>query len=179
MRNLRPTVTGVILCVLSPLGPMAAAADDNAQLKLRVEQLELEVKALRGEVTRLREELAGEPAVNTEQARLALDIRLLSHLVSAVDKEPDNLSLRKDTADLARRLAREWPGRVAWNCLLKLGVLHDGISIGEAERILGPQTDEFAGHVGWYFNPHGRHVAPYLHAKVTEEVLTEWGISNR
>ncbi|MBI1914575.1 MAG: hypothetical protein HYS12_07530 [Planctomycetes bacterium] len=179
MRSLLPYMAGLILFVCSPQGRLAASDDETANLKLRVQQLEAEVKALREELARLKGELHNVPGGKSEEARLATDVRLLMHLAKALEKEPKNLDLRLDTAALAKRVAPRRPCRLVWEVLLKTDTLKDGLSLQEAEKLLGPPTDKSDSHVGWYFNPDNRHVAPYLRAKDTKEGLAEWKIVNR
>ena len=68
-----------LLSVLSvPYGRLAAADEDVARLKARVEQLEAENKALRAEGVRLKDELYKVPGGKSDEARLATDFRRLT-----------------------------------------------------------------------------------------------------
>lgn len=68
---------------------------------------------------------------------------------------------------------------MVWEVLIKTRTLKDGMSLAEAEELLGPPARKSAKTVGWYFNPHGRHVAPYLHAKFWKDGLAEWGLAKQ
>jgi cell division protein FtsB len=179
VRSFLPYLACSVLFAFSPHGRLAASDDEKAQLRQRAQQLEAETKALREEVSRLKNELTKVPGGKSEEARLATDLRLLLHLAKALEKEPKNLDLRLDTAALAKRLAPRSPSRLVWDVLLKTQTLKDGVSIEEAEKTLGPPTERSDSHIGWYFNPTDRHVAPYLRAKLTKEGLADWKLANR
>src|SRR5436190_13987533 len=151
-------------CLLSflsvPYGRLATADEDVARLKARVEQLEAENKSLRAEVVRLKDELDKVPGGKSDEARLATDFRRLVELEQALRKEPADAKVRREAAELAKRLAKLKPGKVVWQVLLNTGVLKDGMSLEEAEKLLGPATGNPDRHVEWYFNPDGKlHVA--------------------
>ena len=55
----------------------------------------------------------------------------------------------------------------------------DGMSLKGAEMLLGPPTDRSEKRVGWYHNPTGRHVVPYLHAQVMPDGLAGWKLHSR
>jgi hypothetical protein len=149
-----------------------AGADDPgiARLKAEVERLQSENRALKGDAE-----------ARVELARLGLDVRLLHHLQEAMREKPDDRSLRTDAADLARRIAPHAQGnRTVWQALLDTKVLEDGMTVEQAEKLLGPATEKSAERVGWYFNPnHQRHVAPFLGARVTEKGLVGWKLISR
>ena len=94
--------------------------------------------------------------------------------------DPKNSKLIKEATFLGRRLAQSrifaTPG---WDALLKVGALKDGLSIEDAESLLGPATDETEEYAGWYYNPQGRHVAPWLWAKKKADGLVEWKLDRR
>jgi hypothetical protein len=163
-----------------PCCRLAAADEDVARLRARVEQLEAENKALRAEVVRLKDELYKVPGGKSDEARLATDLRLLAYLDRALGERPNDPGVRLDAAALATRLAPDLPGNpLVWRVLLKTGTLKDGMSLRDAEKLLGPPTEKSDELVGWYFNPRNRHVAPYLHARVTKDGLAEWKITKR
>ena len=149
------------------------------RLRAEVKELEADNKALRAEVARLKGEVSRVPGGKSEEARLATDVRLLTHLAGALEKEPKNPNLRLDTRALAERLAPRCPCRLVWEVLLKTDALKDGLSVREAEKLLGPATGKSDTHVEWYVNPEGRHVAPYLRAEVTKDGLAAWKLGNR
>jgi cell division septum initiation protein DivIVA len=166
-----------LLCI--PYGHLAAADENIAGLKARVEQLEAENKALRAEVVRLKDELYKVPGGKSDEARLATDFRRLVDLDQALRKEPADSKLRQEAAELAKRLAKLQPGKFVWQVLLNTGVVKDGMSVEEAEKVLGPATGTADRHVEWYFNPDHRHVAANLTAKVTMDGLSGWKIGGR
>ena len=149
-----------------------------AKLREWVKALEAENAALRADVARLKGE--GQPAAKADEAARQAGLRRLRELDRALAEKPGDPAVRKEAGGLAAKLAPDLPGnRLVWSVLLKAGVLKDGMGLKEAERLLGPPTDKSGTVVGWYFNPAGRHVAPYLHARVTEDGLTGWKLSNR
>src|SRR4051794_17709870 len=169
-----------LLAFLSvPYGGLAAADEDVARLKARVEKLEAENKALRAEVVRLKDEYKV-PGGKSDEARLATDFRRLVELDQALRKAPADSKVRQEAAELAKRLAKLQPGKVVWQVLLNTGVLKDGMSVAEAEKLLGPATGKSDRHVEWYFNPGDKlHVAPNLTAKVTKDGLSGWKVDRR
>jgi hypothetical protein len=66
-----------------------------------------------------------------------------------------------------------------WHVLHEAQVLKDGISREAAERLLGPPTTAEGERIEWYFNPAGRHVAPYLRATLKERTLVNWSRGTR
>ena len=180
MRNSLTPVLFLLSFLLVPYGRLVAADEDVARLKARVERLEAENKALRAEVVRLREELYKVPGGKSEGARLDTDLRLLAYLDKALGERPNDPGVRLDAAALATRLAPDLRGNpLVWQVLLKTGTLKDGMALRDAEKLLGPPTEKSAERVGWYFNPRNRHVAPYLHARVTKEGLAGWELNSR
>src|SRR5690349_23963680 len=90
---------GVCVALGLTLAGIAGADDPEvARLKARVEQLEAENKALR-------EALKGDADARAEFTRLALDLRMLNRLHTAMVEKPDDSVLKTDAADLARRIA--------------------------------------------------------------------------
>jgi hypothetical protein len=63
--------------------------------------------------------------------------------------------------------------------LPKTPALKDGISLSAAMKLLGPPTTLTDKYVEWYSNPRGRHVAPFVTAKMTKQGLKEWKFGNR
>lgn len=166
--------------LLPPPGRAAAVADESAVLRQQIQQLEAQNKALWGEFERLK----GGPKQTTEQLRVASDRRRLGELAERFREKPDDQGVRKELAALAERLALAEPdksgvGVMSWDILLKSGVLKDGLSRQDAEKLLGPPTEAGEKSVGWYFNPMNRHVAPYLHATATKDGLTDWKLTRR
>ena len=53
--------------------------------------------------------------------------------------------------------------------LIDSGTLYNGMTIKEAEAILGPATEKTNSLIEWYHNPYGYHVAPYLRAELQNE----------
>lgn len=142
--------------------------------------MEIANQTLRSEVARQKDILHKIPGEKPDKARLDKDLHLLSDLYKALNEKPDDKAVVKEAAALATRLGPYLPGNtLIWHILLKTRTLKDGLSLAEAMLLLGPPTDMSNQHVGWYFNPRNRHVAPYLYAKVTKEGLAEWKISNR
>jgi ankyrin repeat protein len=158
-----------------------ALEDDPAGVRAKLAAAEAENRALRTEVARLKDELHKVPGGVAQEARLDTDLRLLSHLDRALGEHPEDRSIRADAAALAARLAPDRPGnRLVWGVLLKTGVLKDGMATRDAEKLLGPPTERSAEHAGWNFNPdHRRHVAPYLHARLTKDGLSGWKLDSR
>jgi hypothetical protein len=151
-----------------------------AKLRAQVKALQAENQTLRGEILRLKNELDKVPGGKADKARLDTDLRLLGLVEKALNEKPNDDAVRADAAALAIRLAPDLPGNpLIWRVLLKTRTLKDGLSLVDAEKLLGPPTDKSDRQVGWYFNPHDRHVAPYLSAKVTNQGLAEWKLSNR
>ncbi|MFL5244804.1 MAG: hypothetical protein ACJ8FY_22110 [Gemmataceae bacterium] len=180
-----------LFCLLGvPYGRLAIADESSASLKARVELLEAENKALRAEVNRLKEKLDKPAGAKPDEARLEADFRRLAELERALRKEPADTKLRQEASELAKNLAKHKPGKIVWQVLLTTGVLKDGMSIKEAEKLLGPATGTGDRHIEpakgttdrqieWYFNPDNRHVAPNLTAKVTKDGLSGWQIGSR
>ena len=164
----------------------ACRADDEpaaeiAKLRTQIAELRAENLALRAELARLKGSSDKTPASKADAASVNADLRRLLDLDKAMTEKAGDESLRKDAAALATRLAPDLPGNhLVWRVLLKTKVLRDGLSLAEAEKLLGPATDKSDKLVGWYFNPnHRMHVAPYLYAKVTKDGLAEWKLVNR
>jgi hypothetical protein len=156
------------------------AEGEIAKLRAKVKELETKNQALEAEVARLKDILYKVPATKPDQARLDKDLRALSDLNKALNEKPDDKAVLKEAAALAKQLGPHLPGNgFVWEILLKTRTLKDGLSLAEALLILGPPTDMSKEHAGWYFNPLGRHVAPYLRAKVTKEGLVDWTKNSR
>jgi hypothetical protein len=153
------------------------AVAEVAKLKAQVNALEAENAALRTEVANLKGFSVKAPAGKPDKAAL----RRLLELEKALGAKPDDPDVRKEAAELATHLAPDLPGnQLVWSLLLKAGVLKDGMAVKDAQKLLGPATDQSDGIIGWYFNPgHRLHVAPYLYAKVTKDELSEWKLNRR
>jgi hypothetical protein len=176
----KPMRVGIALVVALAAAARAGEGPDAelARLRERVKALEAENAALRAEVARLKR-VASAPAAKPDEAQQA-GLRKLVELERALGEKPDDPAVRKEAGDLAAKLAPDLPGnRLVWNVLLKAGVLKDGMTLNDAEKLLGPPTDKSGKVVGWYFNPTNRHVAPYLHAQPTEEGLMGWKLTSR
>jgi hypothetical protein len=172
-------VVGMAVAVAPGWADEAADAE-VAKLRARVKELEGENRALRDEVARLRGELDKVPGGKSAKARLDTDLRLLAYLDKALGEKPNDPSVRLDAAALATGLAPDRPGNsLVWQVLLKTDTLKDGMSLRDAEKLLGPPTEKSEEQVGWYFNPRNRHVAPYLHAEVTKDGLAGWKLTSR
>jgi hypothetical protein len=172
MSNTLGALTVMALALSAGVG--RAGDTDLAKLRERIKALEAENAALRAEVARLK----GPPAKEADEAHQA-GLRKLSELERALAKS-DDPAVRKEAGDLAAKLAPDLPGnRLVWGVLIKAGVLKDGMTLKDAEKLLGPPTDTSGTVVGWYFNPTNRHVAPYLHAQSTEDGLVGWKLTSR
>ncbi|MFN0125707.1 MAG: hypothetical protein ACKV19_03350 [Verrucomicrobiales bacterium] len=126
----------------------------------------------------LKKQAAKVPRPSQEQ--LFADRRKLVSLAKVLEEKPDDPTAQQNAAAEAIRLAPHMPGdRLVWDVLLKTRTLKDGMSLAEAEELLGPPARMSDNSVGWYFNPQSRHVAPYLHAKVFWNGLGEWEITRR
>src|SRR5262249_58386242 len=112
------------------------------------------------EVERLQSEnkaLKSDAEARVQLARLGLDVRLLHHLQEAMRDKPDDRSLRTDAAVLARRIAPHAQGnRTVWQALLDTKGLEDGMTVEQAEKLLGPATEKSAERGGWEFHPDHR-----------------------
>lgn len=155
-------------------------AEEVAKLRARVRALEAENAALKAEVARLKGQ-AARPTGKADTPEVQAGLRRLLELERALAEKPDAADVRKEAAGLAAKLAPDLPGnRLVWGMLVKAGVLKDGMTLKDAERLLGPPTDHSGTAVGWYHNPgHRLHVAPYLHARVTGDGLTDWKLNSR
>ncbi|KAJ3060656.1 hypothetical protein HK102_009410, partial [Quaeritorhiza haematococci] len=89
---------------------------------------------------------------DSRQARLALDVRLLHHREQVLREKSDDRAIRSDAGELAKRIAPQFPGnRLVWEVLLETQVLEDGMTVEQAEKVLGPATDTTPERIGWYF----------------------------
>jgi hypothetical protein len=173
----------VLAVVALALGASAGRADADpdaevAKLRERVKALETENAVLKAEVARFKH-MAQVTAAEADPVHQA-GLRRLLELERALGEKPDAAAVRKEAADLAAKLAPELPGNpLVWGMLLKTGVLKDGMTLKDAEKLLGPPTDKSGTVIGWYFNPNHRHVAPYLHAQPTEDGLVGWKLNSR
>jgi hypothetical protein len=169
----------LLTVALAAVGRGDEAPDaELGKLRERVKKLEADNAALRAEVARLKRS-ANVPATDSGEAHQA-GLRKLLELERSLAEKPDDPAVRKEAGDLAAKLAPDLPGnRLVWGVLLKAGVLKDGMSLNDAEKLLGPPTDKSGKVVGWYFNPTNRHVAPYLHAQPTKDALTGWKLTSR
>jgi hypothetical protein len=96
------------------------------------------------------------------------------------DDQPIRESARREAMRVAAKLAPTLQGNeLIWRVLLKTGMLKDGMSRSEAIRLLGCPTETTATQVQWYFNPQGRHVAPFLCASINLENLENWKLGKR
>ena len=171
------------LLAQEPATPDPAAQDPAAEvaaLRARLRTLEARNEALQDELARLKGEPEKIPAGTSDKARLDIDLRLLRYVEAALNEKPKDRAIRADAAALAARLAPEFPGNVlVWRVLLATATLRDGMSLADAEKLLGTPTDKWDGAIGWYFNPHGRHVAPCLSAQSADGTLSGWRLGNR
>jgi predicted RNase H-like nuclease (RuvC/YqgF family) len=179
MGGLFPYALCILCCLCALCGSASASGEEIARLKARVEQLGAENKALRAEVTRLKDELYKVPGGKSDEARLATDVRRLAELQKALQKNPGDPKFREEAEELAKRVAPRHPGKLVWEVLRTTGVLKEGMSLKEAEKLLGPATAKSDREVEWYFNPNHRHVAPNLTASVTRAGLSGWKIDMR
>jgi hypothetical protein len=155
---------------------------ENVKLRAKLKKLEAENQVLRAKLARLQAKQDKVAEGNADKLRLhAKDLRRLMDLDKALQENPKDGALQKKAAALARQLAPDLRGHpLIWRVLLKTRTLKDGLSLADAEKLLGPPTEKSGKHVGWYFNPrHRRHVAPYLSANVTKEGLADWNLGSR
>ena len=114
------------------------------------------------------------------QEQLNTDLRKLSPLAAILNEKPDDPTARQDAAALAVRLAPHLPkNRMVWEVLIKTRSLKDGMSLKEAEELLGPPARRSDKFVGWYANPDSKHVTPYLRANVRKDGLAKWTLTNQ
>ena len=66
------------------------------------------------------------------------------------------------------------PAPSAWQVLLELGVLHPGMTVDEAIKILGPPSGRSGNNITWYIST-PRHVNPGLSAKTKDGKIQEFG----
>jgi len=127
-----------------------------------------------------------EPAMHIERDWTVLDLPggiplsneiILENSWKRVQEEPANEELRSKTVDFARMLASpQAPPKLAWEILIREGVLKDGMTLLEADRILGNPTKTTETGSWWYFNFRGQHVFPGLEATVSDGRLSGWRI---
>lgn len=94
--------------------------------------------------------------------------------------ETENKNLRAEVARLKNELY--WvpePKAKDGQKFPKPPALKDGMSLSAPMKLLGPPTTLTNKYVEWYSNPRGRHVAPFVTARVTKEGLKEWKFGNR
>lgn len=115
------------------------------------------------------------------EEQLASDRKKLVSLVQALEQSPHDPTPRKELAVLARRLAPHLHGdHFVWKALVQTRTLKDGMSLAEAEELLGPPSDKSERAVFWYIDaPRRPHVAPCLHATIWDDGLAEWSITRR
>ena len=172
------------LCLLFGSAALNLRADDEPKnelerLQTKVQRLEIENKQLQAEVNRWREQ-ALNPRRPESGKRLVRDMDRLEVVRKELKAKPNDPKLIKEATFLGRRLAQSspFPSR-GWETLLEIGALKDGLTIEDAEGLLGPATSENEGWVDWYYNPMGRHVAPSLSATVGKSGLTQWKLDRR
>jgi hypothetical protein len=178
---MRATFCALAMMVLvSPAGRAdEPPANDAAVLRAKIKQLEAENKSLRNRIEEL-ETLLAKPVPAADAKQINDDLTKLQGMLKAFNENPKDEERRRDLAALAVSVAGKGPYKLAWEALVKTGTLGNGMTIEEAEKILGPATDRTKDRIGWYHNPnHARHVAPYLNAKVTKDGLSDWSIVNR
>ncbi len=118
------------------------------------------------------------PRPSREQ--LDADLRKLLPLAGTLNAKPDDPTARQDAVALAIRLAPHLPGnRMVWEVLIKTRTLKDGMSLAEAEELLGPPARKSDKLVVWYANRDSKHVAPCLRADVWKDGLAEWTLTNQ
>lgn len=153
--------------------------EEVGRLQARIGLLEQENKGLRAQVEGLKETLgfSGGPEA---RKRLMASADRLKTVREMLQRDPDNANLRKEALTLGRRVVRfTFYAPMVWQTLLDIGALKDGLTIDEAEDLLGPATDGHETWIGWYYNPWGRHVAPFLSAQVGKNGLSNWKIGRR
>jgi antitoxin component YwqK of YwqJK toxin-antitoxin module len=117
-----------------------------------------------------------------------------------VNDGPNLRDIKYKVNELAKALARPRPpSPFAWQVLIDNKILKDGMTIEEADGILGHPTDRgYNGYnkvredvmtrkepednlwnVGWYYNFWDFHVAPYLTAKIRDNKLYDWEITQK
>ncbi|MFN0128598.1 MAG: hypothetical protein ACKV19_18150 [Verrucomicrobiales bacterium] len=110
--------------------------------------------------------------------QLYAELRRLASLARVLQEKPDDSTAQQDAAAVAMRLAPYVQGdRMVWEVLIQTRSLKDGMSLAEAEALLGPPARKDDKSVGWDYNINGWHVAPCLHAKVWKDALAEWKIT--
>ena len=164
--------TALLALLLLPLADGPTEVDVLRQQVVQLQRLNV---ALQAEVNRL----GADGKRTVDRMREDDDRRRLDDLVRRIVEPNPDPAIREEAAVLAKRLARTMPDRVRWQTLLTTGALRDGLTRAEAESLLGPPTEDRAEHIGWYHNPENRHVAPYLHAKVTDAGLVGWTLTRR
>jgi hypothetical protein len=153
---------------------------ENVKLRAKIQELETANQTLKDEVARLKGILYKIPETKPDEARLNKDLGALTNLYKALKEKPEDKEMLKEAGALAKRLGPYAPGNsLVWHTLLSTRTLKDGLTLAEAFVLLGPPSDLSNEYVGWYFNPRGRHVAPYLHAKITKDGLADWKIGSR
>jgi hypothetical protein len=136
------TKLGALAVLALAVAAAVGRADDAdlAKLRARVKALEAENAALKAEIARLKR-LASAPAADADLAHRA-GLRKLLELERVLGEKPDDAAVRKEAGDLAAKLAPDLPGnRLVWGMLLKAGVLKDGMTVKDAEKLLGLPTD--------------------------------------
>lgn len=103
------------------------------------------------------------------------DEAILENSWKRLQEEPGNEELRRKTVDFAQMLASpKAPPKLAWDILIQEGVLKNGKTHVEADRILGRPTGYTENEVIWYFNFRGMHVFEGLKATVSKGRLSNW-----
>jgi hypothetical protein len=169
---------------------IAAAEDDEYDIEILIvnpgvaarqaqgESSPEAVEALRNKIAALEGLFLWTPPLDAEgQNRLFQDNRRLREIREKLKENPDDDELRQQAIALAKRIAKITHRN--WEDLLELGVLKDGLSLVDAMLLVGPPTERSQDQVGWYSNPHGRHVASYLTARVTADGLSDWKLTSR
>jgi hypothetical protein len=179
MRNSLLATACLAALALGPGRLGAGGEPEIDRLKAKIRQLEKENQALRAELARLKG-VSHKTAIPEPDANQLADLRRLAELYQAMQNSPKDKQLRQRAVVLAKALALARPPSVlSWKVLLETGILKDGLPIQDAQELLGPATDQSNQTIGWYFNPYGRHVAPYLFAQKTKGGLSGWKIGRR
>ncbi len=130
-------------------------------------------------------------APRPSQEQLNADLRKLLPLAGILNEKPDDATARQEAAGLAIRLAPHLPGnRMVWEVLIKMRTLKDGMSLPDAEELLGSPARKSEKFVVWYAHPDSKHVTPYLRANVQKlranvqatvqkDGLAEWTLTNQ
>lgn len=113
------------------------------------------------------------------------DAKIVQDPTFDLDEEravPDLETVRKFVWKHYPRPIHNYGYKEAWDILIQLGVLKVGMTVEEAEKILGPRFRKKDGDLGdgwirWYLDT-PRHVNPNLNAEVKDGKILSFRISN-